>query len=30
MQATARGDSDDGEQDSRKRDNRVLTLADSV
>jgi phosphonate transport system ATP-binding protein len=30
MQATARGDSDDGEQNSRKRDNRVLTLADSV
>jgi phosphonate transport system ATP-binding protein len=30
MQATARGDSDDGEQDSRKRDHRVLTLADSV
>ena len=30
MQATARGDSDDGEQESRKRDNRVLTLADSV
>jgi len=30
MQATARGDSDDGEQDSRKRDNSVLTLADSV
>jgi len=30
MQATARGDSDDGEQVSRKRDNSVLTLADSV
>ena len=30
MHATARGDSDDGDQDSRKRDNRVLTLADSV
>lgn len=30
MQATARGDPDDGEQDSRKRDNRVLTLADSL
>ncbi len=30
MQATARGDSDDGDQESRKRDNRVLTLADSV
>ena len=30
MQATARGDSDDGEQESRKRDNSVLTLADSV
>jgi phosphonate transport system ATP-binding protein len=30
MQATARGDSDDGEQDSRKRDHRVLTLADSA
>jgi len=30
MQATARGDSDDGEQNSRKRDNRALTLADSV
>jgi phosphonate transport system ATP-binding protein len=30
MQATARGDSDNGDQDSRKRDHRVLTLADSV
>ncbi|MEN9589349.1 MAG: phosphonate transporter ATP-binding protein [Pseudomonadota bacterium] len=30
MQATTRGDSDDGEQESRKRDNSVLTLADSV
>lgn len=30
MQATARGDSDEGEQNSRKRDNRALTLADSV
>ena len=30
MQATARGNSDDGEQVSRKRDNSVLTLADSV
>jgi phosphonate transport system ATP-binding protein len=30
MQATVRGDSDDGEQDSRKRDHRVLTLADSA
>ncbi len=30
MQATARGDSDNGEQENRKRDNRVLTLADSV
>jgi len=30
MQATARGDSDDSEQESGKRDHRVLTLADSV
>ncbi|NQW84226.1 MAG: phosphonate ABC transporter ATP-binding protein [Alcaligenaceae bacterium] len=30
MQATARGDSDDGDQESGKRDPRVLTLADSV
>jgi phosphonate transport system ATP-binding protein len=30
MQATARGDSDNGDQESGKRDHRVLTLADSV
>jgi phosphonate transport system ATP-binding protein len=30
MQATARGDSDNGDQESGTRDHRVLTLADSV
>lgn len=30
MQATARGDTDDSDQESRKRDHRGLTLADSI
>jgi phosphonate transport system ATP-binding protein len=30
MQATARGDADNSEQENRKRDSRVVTLADSV